>query len=191
VFWFGLGALVASIIMKHRASVENAWWHRCGSGKLGTMDGKRKRGVNWRLTVVGDDADDEEIERDGSRAEDICHVHAATNDRDVCCCGHIEAEAEAEETTRVEALFDAANDVAIGGPDDGLPPPSNEPRAADAVPSVAQQPATTLESRIDSLARAVEEIRLHIDQLGEVPGSRRSSTVSSGYDVGAAFAGGA
>lgn len=71
---------------------------------------------------------------------------------------------------------------------------------------------TTVESRIDSLARAVEEIRLvsqrvgliimsvgahlhvhvqHIAQLGEVPGSRRSSTVSSGYDVGAALADGA
>jgi len=155
------------------------------------MNGKKKRGVSWRLTVVGDDTDDEGIELNAHGLDDTCHVHAsppAPDDRDACSCSH--AEAEAEEATRVETLFDAANDAAIGGPDDDLSPPSNEPRGADDVPSVAQEPATAVESRIDSLARAVEEIRLHIAQLGEVPGSRRSSTVSSGFDVGAALADG-
>ena len=100
MFWFGLGALVTSIFMKHRASLENAWWHRCRSGRAGNVNGKGKRGVSWRLTIVGDDADDEEIElnaHDGSRTDDICHVHAsppAPDDRDVCSCSHAEAEAE-------------------------------------------------------------------------------------------------
>jgi hypothetical protein len=179
VFWFGLGALVTSLFMKYRASLENAWSHRCHSGRLG--NGK-KRGVSWKLTVVGD-ADEEDVRdaHDSSHVHNTCRdgVSSPAADDHVCACGYVAAK----DATRAETLFDATDHGDAGEHDDHPSPASNEPRAGEAAPSAAQQPVSVfvcvlsdilidltrtfptlktlpVESRIDSLARTVEEIRL-------------------------------
>lgn len=166
VFWFGLGALVTSLFMKHRVSLENAWPHRCRSENLT----KRKTQGDSQLPVMPT--------RNGSCIHDTCHVCAGP-DRDVCSCGY----AGAEEATRVETLFDATDDAAADDIGNDPSPASNESNVTGAVPSAAQQPVSvllvislapqpnsdvdtpmlqtsTVESRIDTLARAIEEIRL-------------------------------
>ena len=137
VFWFGLGALVTGLFMKHRASLENAWSHRCRSGRSG--DDAKKRSFSWRLTVVGDDANEGRAHH-SCRVHDTCRggVSSPATDDDMCSCGYVEAK----DATQVETLFDATNDTEASEDGDLLHPAPREPKAGEAAPIAAQQPVS-------------------------------------------------